>query len=114
MNGAIDIFRFHRRIMEQYESFASSFLDIDDPQIEAALTDTGRLESMCPEPLIQFNPSYEPGARVEDLAAEGVLAPGMSSVFGNFACTDIRRKRCALEAPGRASSSHPEPGRENL
>ena len=31
----------------------------------------GQLESMCPEPLIQFNPSYEPGARVEDLAAEG-------------------------------------------
>ena len=102
MNGAIDIFRFHRRIMEQYESFASSFLDIDDPQIEAALTDTGRLESMCPEPLIQFNPSYEPGARVEDLAAEGVLAPGMSSVFGNFALHRHQEEALRLGSAGKS------------
>ena len=78
MKGVIDIFDFHQRIMGRYESFASSFLDVDDPQIERALTDTGRLKSMCPEPLIQFNPSYEPGASVEDLVGQGVLTPAMS------------------------------------
>ena len=102
MNGAIDIFRFHRRIMEQYESFASSFLDIDDPQIEAALTDTGRLESMCPEPLIQFNPSYESGASVEDLAAEGVLAPAMSSVFGDFALHRHQEEALRVGSAGKS------------
>ena len=37
MNGTIDIFRFHRTVMDQYQSFSKSFLDIDDPQIESAL-----------------------------------------------------------------------------
>lgn len=75
MNGAIAISRFHRRqIMEQYESFASGFLDIDDLQIEAALTDTGRLESMCPEPPIQFKPSCEPGCGASHLQEQAIKA----------------------------------------
>ena len=70
--------------MDRYQSFSRSFIDIDDPQIEAALQDEGRLKTMWPEPLIQFNPSYQSGARIEALVTEGVLEPAMASVFSGF------------------------------
>jgi superfamily II DNA/RNA helicase len=84
MNGTIDIFRFHRSVMDQYQSFSKSFLDIDDPQIESALQDEGRLKTMWPDPLIQFNPSYEAGASADVLIAEGVLSPRIAPVFKGF------------------------------
>jgi len=84
MSSTIDIFAFHRDVMDRYQSFSSSFLDIDDPQIEEALKDVGRLKTMWPEPLIQFNPSYEAGASVASLVDEGVLHPLMASVFKGF------------------------------
>lgn len=84
MNGTIDIFSFHQKVMDRYRSFASSFLDIDDPYIEKALSDEGRLKTMWPDPLIQFNPSYEQGASAESLVSEGVLTPDMAHVFKNF------------------------------
>ncbi|QTX31822.1 DEAD/DEAH box helicase [Aminithiophilus ramosus] len=102
MNGAIDIFRFHRQIMERYESFASSFLDIDDPQIEAALTNTGRLQAMCPEPLIQFNPSYEPGTTVEQLVAKGILHQGMASIFTNLSLHRHQEQALRLGSAGES------------
>lgn len=101
MNGAIDIFRFHRQIMEQYESFASSFLDIDDPQIEDALKESGRLAAMSPEPLIQFNPSYEPGKSVEQLAGEKILNPGLVSVFRGFSLHRHQEEALRLGSAGK-------------
>lgn len=63
MNGSVDIFKFHREVMDRYQSFSRSFVDIDDPQIEAALSDEGRLNIIgweihqCP----QGNPAFPPG-----------------------------------------------------
>lgn len=84
MQGPVDIFRFHRAVMDQYQAFAKSFIDIDDPEIEKALQDEGRLKTMWPDPLIQFNPAYETGSGVESLIAEGVLTPGMAHVLKGF------------------------------
>jgi len=84
MQGPVDIFRFHRAVMDQYQAFAKSFIDIDDPEIEKALQDEGRLKTMWPDPLIQFNPAYETGAGVDSLIAEGVLTPGMAHVLKGF------------------------------
>lgn len=101
MTGTIDIFRFHRAVMDQYQSFSKSFVDIDDPQIEAALQDEGRLKSMWPEPLIQFNPSYEPGAVVDALVAEGVLSEPMASVFKGFSLHKHQEEALRLGSAGK-------------
>ncbi|MEI6387770.1 MAG: DEAD/DEAH box helicase [Spirochaetota bacterium] len=84
MQGPVDIFKFHRTVMDQYQGFAKSFIEIDDPQIEKALQDEGRLKTMWPDPLIQFNPAYEPGESVDSLIAEGVLTPAMAHVLKAF------------------------------
>ena len=101
MTRTTDVFRFHRDVMDRYQSFSRSFIDIDDPQIEAALQDEGRLKTMWPEPLIQFNPSYEAGARIESLVTEGVLEPAMESVFSGFTLHRHQEEALRLGAAGK-------------
>ena len=101
MSNSIDIFRFHRDVMDRYQSFSKSFLDIDDPQIEEALQDEGRLKTMWPDPLIQFNPSYEQGASAESLVSEGVLTQNMASVFKNFSLHRHQEEALKLGTAGK-------------
>ncbi|MFH2115712.1 MAG: WYL domain-containing protein [Spirochaetota bacterium] len=101
MNGTIDIFRFHRAVMDQYQAFSRSFLDIDDAQIEQALQDEGRLKSMWPDPLIQFNPSYEAGTSADALIAEGVLSPRMAPVFKGFTLHKHQEEALRLSSGGK-------------
>lgn len=101
MSNSIDIFRFHRDVMDRYQSFSKSFLDIDDPQIEEALQDEGRLKTMWPDPLIQFNPSYEQGASAESLVSEGVLTQNMASVFKNFSLHRHQEEALRLGTAGK-------------
>jgi hypothetical protein len=53
MNGTIDIFKFHRQVMTNYQEFAGSFIDIDDPQITQYLEEENAKNLMWPDPLIQ-------------------------------------------------------------
>lgn len=101
MSGTIDIFAFHRNVMDRYQSFSKSFLDIDDLQIEAALQDEGRLKTMWPDPLIQFNPSYEQGDSAESLVGEGVLTQDMASVFKNFSLHRHQEEALRLGTAGK-------------
>lgn len=78
MASTIDVFSLHSEIMSLYKDFANSFIDIADEQIEEALEVEGRNKSLWPDPLIQFNPSYESGLSIGDLAKEGVLHPLMA------------------------------------
>lgn len=101
MSNSIDIFRFHRNVMDRYQSFSKSFLDIDDPQIEEALQDEGRLKTMWPDPLIQFNPSYEQGASTESLVDADVLTQDMTSVFKNFSLHRHQEEALRLGTAGK-------------
>lgn len=101
MSGSIDIFAFHQAVMDRYRSFSQSFLDIDDSAIEAKLQDEGRLKTMWPEPLIQFNPSYEAGASVESLIDQNVLDPEMANLFKNFSFHKHQEEALRLGTSGR-------------
>lgn len=79
-----DFFRLHDDIMSQYKSFANSFVDIDDRQILEALKTYGDEKSMWPDPLIQFNPSYQEGCSLKQLVDEGLLDPKMDKIFSGF------------------------------
>jgi len=64
----MNIFQTHARIIKDYATYISSFLNIADPgiknHVEAELTQ-GKL---WPEPLLQFNPSFEMTGSVSELA----------------------------------------------
>jgi hypothetical protein len=78
MNGTIDIFEFHRKVMTSYQEFAGSFIDIDDPQIIQHFENENAKNLMWPDPLIQFNPSYMPGMSVQKSMTSG-KAGGLTS-----------------------------------
>ncbi len=67
MVAAFDIFSFHRTIMDGFKSYAMSFVDINDAALAREVEQRGLQDSLWPDPLIQFNPSYQPGAPIEPM-----------------------------------------------
>ena len=96
-----DFFRLHDDIMSQYKSFANSFVDIDDTQILEALKAYGDEKSMWPDPLIQFNPSYQEGCSLKQLVDEGLLDPKMDKIFSGFHLYKHQAEALRLGAQGK-------------
>ncbi len=96
-----DFFRLHEDIMSQYKSFANSFVDIDDPQILKELKSYGDQKSMWPDPLIQFNPSYQEGCSLRQLVDEGLLDEKMDKIFKGFNLYKHQEEALRLGAQGR-------------
>ena len=77
----MNIFNYRSKLIEEYSSYVRSFIQIKDIHIREHV-DAG-LEGgvLWPEPLIQLNPSFEPGALIDSLVAERVLHQECSRVF---------------------------------
>jgi len=88
-------------------------MQIRDAAIAGRVEDELRDGLLWPDPLIQLNPSFEPGPWVDDLVAEGVLHEDCRRVFrrdkaegrldetgGRCASTAIRRRPSAPPAAG--------------
>ncbi|MDZ7801422.1 MAG: hypothetical protein U5K81_11610 [Trueperaceae bacterium] len=77
----MDIFDFREHLIGDYADYVRSFIHIRDArirdQVEGALKD-GRL---WPQPLLQLNPSFEPGGSLDALVREGVLHSRTPEVF---------------------------------
>jgi superfamily II DNA/RNA helicase len=77
----MDAFKLHSRVIENYRNYIKSFIDIKDKRIkqvvEEAFEDTGFL----PEPLIQFNPSFDKGEKLDEL--EGIHSE-LPAIFGDY------------------------------
>lgn len=84
MQESIDIFNIHQRIMDDYKHFVSSFINIEDEQIKEVVETEINQGKFWPEPLIQFNPSYEPGESAQSLCDQGILHPDISIIFKNY------------------------------
>ncbi|MBI2506241.1 MAG: DEAD/DEAH box helicase [Candidatus Latescibacteria bacterium] len=80
----MNVFQTHARIISDYSTYIRSFLKIADPEIrevvEAEL-DKGKL---WPEPLLQFNPSFEMYGSLENLVKAGTLHPDIQDIFIGF------------------------------
>src|SRR5207248_11241288 len=61
--------------------YASSFIHIKDDRIREHVEEDLRSGLLWPEPLIQLNPTFEPGAYIDDLVRDGVLHPECSEIF---------------------------------
>jgi hypothetical protein len=76
-----NIFDLHKDILDEYKLYINSFINIDDAKILEKVKEDFDLGNLYPEPLVQFNPSFESGGSVEDLVNNGVLAKEFNNIF---------------------------------
>ncbi len=77
----MDVFELHRKVIEDYSSYTRSFIRIGDERVEQAVKHEIDNGLLWPEPLLQLNPSFEPGASVEQLVQQRVLHEMCGQIF---------------------------------
>lgn len=76
-----NIFDLHKDILDDYKLYIDSFINIADKKILDTVKRDFDSGNLYPEPLVQFNPSFESGGNVEDLVNDGVLVKEFNNIF---------------------------------
>ena len=84
MQGSIDIFNIHEKIMDDYKHFVGSFINIKDRRIREVVESEIDDGKYWPEPLIQFNPSFEEGESIEKLSEREIIHPEVAHIFKGY------------------------------
>lgn len=77
----MDVFDFRNHLIDDYAAYINSFINVQDPRIAQYIQASLEAGRLWPEPLIQLNPSFEPGDWIDDLVRQNVLHPECSNVF---------------------------------
>ncbi len=77
----MDVFSLRERLIGDYAEYIQSFIRIKDSRISQHVEQELRAGLLWPDPLIQLNPNFEPGAWIDELVANGTLHPGCRNVF---------------------------------
>ncbi|MCX6938398.1 MAG: DEAD/DEAH box helicase [Verrucomicrobia bacterium] len=77
----MDILRTHSAIVQDYEAYIKSFLNIADEKILAKVEESLKSGKLWPSPLLQFNPSFEVAGDVAVLTQQQVVHPAFADIF---------------------------------
>ena len=77
----MDVFELRNNLVSDYESYIRSFISIQDERIREKVEKELGEGLLWPDPLIQLNPSFESGKRIDELVAEGILHQECSKLF---------------------------------
>src|SRR5437773_6944397 len=77
----MNVFELRDRLTGDYSDFVRSFIHIRDDRIREAVQADLEGGLLWPDPLIQLNPSFEPGDWVDELVAQGVLHEECKRIF---------------------------------
>ena len=77
----MNVFQLRTKLIEDYEKYIRSFINIADPRIQEKLSEEIKSGLLWPEALIQLNPSFEPGEWIDDLVKSGVLHKECAKIF---------------------------------
>jgi len=77
----MDVFDLRRNLVSSYANYIRSFIQIRDLRIDARVKEGLDSGLLWPEPLIQLNPSFEPGQTVDQLVDQCVLHQACRKVF---------------------------------
>jgi ATP-dependent helicase YprA (DUF1998 family) len=80
----MDVFKTHSRIVSDYEGYIRSFLKITDPKIRDVVEAELSKGKLWPEPLLQFNPSFEIAGTVDDVVVKAALHPALRDIFKGY------------------------------
>jgi len=77
----MDIFALRNSLVDDYAEYVSSFIEIQDERIRRKVDENLQVGILWPEPLIQLNPSFEPGPWIDELVQQGTLHPECRQIF---------------------------------
>jgi hypothetical protein len=77
----MNVFDLRDRLVRDYASYISSFIQIRDPKIREYVDQSLSGGLLWPEPLIQLNPSFEPGGWMDELVDQGILHAACKRIF---------------------------------
>lgn len=77
----MDVFDLHQHVVGDYAEYTKSFIRISDARISATVHQEIADGLLWPEPLLQLNPSFAPGKRIDELIAEGILHEDCGRIF---------------------------------
>ncbi|MDA0344989.1 MAG: DEAD/DEAH box helicase [Proteobacteria bacterium] len=80
----MNIFNVHSQIIADYKSYIESFLLIKDQRIKKVVDKELEEGRLWPEPLIQFNPTFEKGTSVSKLVEDGIIASELNHIFHGY------------------------------
>lgn len=97
----MDILNFHKKLIDNYKTYIQSFLNIKDPSILKFVDDEISDKKLWPEPLIQFNPTFEKGRLLSALVEEGHLHAELDNIFSGFSLYRHQEEAILLGAGGK-------------
>ena len=80
----MNIFETHKSLVDNYKKYLSSFINVTDDRINEVIQNELLSEKLLPQPLIQFNPSFEVAGSIRDLVEKVILHQEFKSVFKDF------------------------------
>ncbi len=78
---SMDVFSLRDAVVGEYRKFATSFTTIRAEDIKKQVEAIYAEGRFWPDPLIQINPSYKPGASFDSLVKGGALHPRIPEIF---------------------------------
>ncbi|MBV6646979.1 MAG: DEAD/DEAH box helicase [Cyclobacteriaceae bacterium] len=80
----MNIFDIHKDILSDYKNYINSFINIKDGRISEKVEEEMSKGVLCPEPLVQFNPSFKFDETLEQLCLRGILHEELNQIFAGF------------------------------
>ncbi len=80
----MNILKFHKQLIDNYKTYIQSFVNIKDKKISDFVENEISEKKLWPEPLVQFNPTFEKGRLLSDLVYEANLHPQLPQIFDGF------------------------------
>jgi superfamily II DNA/RNA helicase len=85
LTATTNIFNLHADILSDYKQFVSSFINISDQRIKKVVEKEMQAGKFWPEPLVQFNPSFEILGPVAEFCGSGkLLHADIAHVFEGY------------------------------
>ncbi len=80
----MDAFNTHHEVLDSYQRYLKSFLNIRDDQIRTVVEAAFNNRQFIPDARFQFNPSFDLSVSMENLVAEKTCHPKMADIFKGF------------------------------
>jgi ATP-dependent helicase YprA (DUF1998 family) len=80
----MNILKFHKQLIDNYKTYIQSFVNIKDKKIADFVEKEISEKKLWPEPLVQFNPTFEKGRLLSELVNEANLHPILPQIFDVF------------------------------